>query len=512
MSPFVAGYSTIRDGTDTSAPPAELPTFARAPVIGFAAAVAVLLISLSNRYGYLSDELYFLAAGKYHLDWGFMDQQPLVPLVAAGIDAAFPGSLVALRLPSALVTSLGIVVTALIAREFGGDRRAQLLAACAYPLAPWLLLSGHWLAAATIEPLQWSSILWLLARWTRLRIHGIDHGGSLVMIGLVVALSLQNKFQVLVLCVALLISIAAVGPRPLLGRPPFWAGIGIALSATAPTVFWQAQHGWPAFDMGVVVGSESDRALFLPTALFYCGLPVGAVMACAGWWYLIRSPALRPYRYLGLTVAIVVLFYLAVSGRPNYPAGLFGLLFAAAAVGWQARRTRLTRRVRRWPPIPVYLLSALLPVALLPIYPLPLLARHPDLVSYSRMYETGWPELARTTARSYRSLPRDLRNRTAIVGQTYYLAAALEVHGRELGLPPAHSPDRGYWFFGPPPDEADAVLYVGNDRALAPHFGRARRLDVVTGPLVNLARGNTVTLYEDPEHPWSHLWGKLRTW
>ena len=502
--------STTRAAESTTPPPA-VARFARGPVLGIAAVVGLLLVAVSERYGYLSDELYFLAAGKYHLDWGYMDQQPLVPLLARGLDAAFPGSLLAFRLPAVVATILGIIVTALIARELGGDRRAQILAAAAYPLAPWLLLSGHWLAAATFEPLQWNLIILLLARWTRLRTQGIERDRLLVAVGLVAAVSLQNKFQVAVLCTAFLISVWAVGPRLLLRRPALWIAVGLAVVVAAPTLLWQAQHGWPALDMGAVVDAETDRLLFLPTTLLYAGLPVGAVLVCAGWWYLLRSPALRPHRYLGWAATLVVLFFLVVSGRPNYLAGLYGLLFAAAAVGLQARRRSTTRPRLRWLPWPAYLLSALLPLALLPIYPLPVLARHPEIPSFSRLYETGWQDLARTVADTYHSLPDGLRQRTAIVGQTYYLTGAIDVHGPELGLPRAHSPHRGYWFFGPPPDEADAVLYVGNDGALAPHFHRERQLSTVISPLENLAQGNAITLYEQPAAPWPQLWEQLRT-
>jgi hypothetical protein len=55
--------------------------------------------------GYWFDEVYMLAIGRYHLDWGSADQPPLTPAVAALADALAPGSLIALKLPAVLVTA-----------------------------------------------------------------------------------------------------------------------------------------------------------------------------------------------------------------------------------------------------------------------------------------------------------------------------------------------------------------------------------------------------------------------
>jgi hypothetical protein len=511
--PPPAEHGSVLPGSHTTHSGAHIPSFppvpalARGPILAIAATAGLLLMLLSGRYGYVTDELYFLAAGKYHLDWGYVDQQPLVPLLAAGIDAVFPGSLFAFRLPAMVATVLGVVATALIAREFGGGPHAQVLAAAAYPLSPWLLLSGHWLAPATVEPLQWSTILWLLVRWVRLHEAGVQRDRLLLWIGLLVTVALYTKFQIVVLCVALLISVAAVGPRALLRRPTLWVGAAITLVATTPTLLWQAQRDWPALDMAAAVDRESDRLLLLPQMLLYSGLLVGAVLCCYGLWRLFRAPELVPYRFLAWTVVGVIALYIAASGRANYLAGAYGLLFAVAGVGLERRQQRPWKSVA-WP---AYLLSALFPIALLPIYPLPLLARHPELPNYSRLYETGWPELTHTVARTYHSLPPNIRNRTAIVGESYYLTGALDVYGRGLGLPRAYSPHRGYWFFGAPPDNTDLLLYVGNGQPLKPYFGRAQRLATVKTDLVNLPRGDSITLYEAPAKTWSELWPDIRT-
>jgi hypothetical protein len=63
-----------------------------------AAAVAIVLSVGAGGYGYHRDELYFLAAAE-HLAWGYPDQGPVTPAIAAAMDAIAPDNLTALRLP-----------------------------------------------------------------------------------------------------------------------------------------------------------------------------------------------------------------------------------------------------------------------------------------------------------------------------------------------------------------------------------------------------------------------------
>src|SRR5262245_60955305 len=111
--------------------PRALAPFARWPVLAVAGAFAVILFATITRYVYFGDELYFRLAG-YRLDWSFPDQPPLLPLLAGLMDRLFPGSIAALRVPAVVCTAGGVVVSALLARELGGQRRAQLVAALAF--------------------------------------------------------------------------------------------------------------------------------------------------------------------------------------------------------------------------------------------------------------------------------------------------------------------------------------------------------------------------------------------
>jgi hypothetical protein len=72
-------------------------------------------------------------------------------------------------------------------------------------------------------------------------------------------------------------------------------------------------------------------------------------------------------------------------------------------------------------------------------------------------------DIARAAAQAYRRLPDAQRNRTVVYGESYFLAAFLDRFAPEFGLPKAYGGNRGYGYFAPPPDDHDAVVYVGRD-------------------------------------------------
>ena len=102
--------------------------------------VFAVLMALSARYGFDRDELYFLDCAR-HLQASYVDQPVLGPLLAWVSLKLFGVSLPALRLWPALAAWATVVVGGLTAREFGGARRAQLLAAVG--TAKVLLSGGH---------------------------------------------------------------------------------------------------------------------------------------------------------------------------------------------------------------------------------------------------------------------------------------------------------------------------------------------------------------------------------
>ncbi|WP_290053981.1 ArnT family glycosyltransferase, partial [Nocardia nova] len=158
---------------------------------------AAILVARAARYDWFGDELYFVAAG-YHPAAGYVDQGPLVPLLARAAHAVAPDSPTVLRLPAILAGVAAIVVTAALAREFGGGRAARILAAIGYACCPYVVTQTASLSTFALDSTAVAVLTWLSARWVRTRADRL-----LLIAGVVAAIDLQVKLLLPVVVAAL---------------------------------------------------------------------------------------------------------------------------------------------------------------------------------------------------------------------------------------------------------------------------------------------------------------------
>jgi Dolichyl-phosphate-mannose-protein mannosyltransferase len=473
-----------------------------------AGAVTVLLAAFAAGYGYHRDELYFLAAGA-HLDWGYADQGPLTPVIARAMSEIAPESLTVLRLPAAVAAGLTVALSGLLAREFGGSRRAEALAATCAAAASIVLFTGHLLSTSTFDLLVWTAVSWLAVRAVRI---GDDRLWPVA--GVVLGVGLLNKPLPAFLAVGLLAGVVLAGPRRLLRNPWVWSGAGIALLLWLPWILWQADHGWPQIDVSRSLASGESASsepwwAIVPFQLLLVS-PLLAPVWIAGLVKLFRDPAMLEFRFLAWAWVVLAVVFMATGGKPYYLAGLLPALIGAGAVevdGWLERgRERLRKSM---------LIAALLGSgavsALIALPVLPAKDADPVIGVNEDVGETiGWPELARTVAEVHRSLPS--ASGAVILTRNYGEAGAIDRYGPALGLPRAYSGHNAYGDWGPPPDGSAPVVAVGlRPRDLAHLRGCAitARIDNPAG-VDNEEQGRPVAICRGPRRDWSREWPALR--
>ncbi len=481
------------------------PRFAWRPTGAIALTLLAILIGTATRYGYHRDELYFIVAGR-HPAWGYDDQPAFTPLLAALLDHLAPDNLTVLRLPSAICAATMVILAAAIAYEMGADRTAQLLASAVMATGTLTIYTGHLLSTATFDMFYASVLIWLLARWNRTR-----QDRLLLAAGAVAGLALNNK---LLIIIPLAIFIACL-PR-LWTRPLFWAGVAIALTAWAPYLIWQTQHGWPQLDMANVVTAREPgggRYLMLPMQFLLFG-PITAPIWLAGLWRLLRNPNARAWRGFGIAYLLLLAVFLTTGGQFYYPSSGYPALIAAGAIATVSWTRHGRRQLRTAVTATAVALTAAGSIAMgLPIYPVACYHSSPQAAVNPDSAETiGWPGFVRTIADVYHKLPDPAH--TAILTGNYGEAGAIDHYGPTHGLPTPYSGHNAYWRWGPPPETATTVLIVGGftEDALRSWCGSLslatrhnNRLDVD-----NEEQGVPIWICRDLKENWQQLWPRQR--
>jgi hypothetical protein len=476
-------------------------------VWAIAGAQLAVLVATSTRYGYHRDELYFIVAGQ-HPAFGYPDQPPLVPLLAAAMHG-IAHSLLLLRIPSALIAAATTVVAALVAREVGGSRRAQTIAAAATASSGFALAVGHFVTTTTPDLLSTTLFLWLLVRALVRR-----SGPSILAAGIVVGAGFEAKPQVGIVAAVTAAVVAALGPRwPL--RSWWTAGaVAAAVALAAPYLIWQQLHGWPQVTVARNIGgsAEGGRIGFIPFQLLMVS-PVLVPVWVAGLLAPYRRPALRDLRCVSVAYVVLGVLYILGNGKAYYLASLYPALLGIGALP-VAEWTLAKRDRGRALAIATAVSALVAAVIALPLLPeRSLQGSFPMAVNPDLGEMVGWPRFVDTAARAWRSIPPAERAHTAIFTSNYGEAGAINVLGRSHGLPRAYSGHNGFGEWGEPPADDNHALLIGFDGPAdaAPQFADCRRLARINDGvgLNNQEQGLPLMLCRTTA-PWAALWPTLR--
>jgi 4-amino-4-deoxy-L-arabinose transferase-like glycosyltransferase len=475
----------------------NLPRLARLPLAAVAIGVVALLVATIDRYGYHRDELYFRLLAD-HPAWGYVDEPPLTPMLAKVSIAVFGDHLWSIRLAPILCAVAIVVLAALVAREFGGGTGAQVLAA-AGTCSTLVLVAGHLLSTSTVD-----LVVWLLVILFALRALLRGEPRWWLATGLAAGLGLYNKQLVVLLLIGLGAGLLIAGPRRTLLSPWLWAGVGIALVVGAPNLVYQIAHDWPQAKMAAALSrnkGDESRTLFVPMQLILVG-PLLVPVWVAGWVRLFRTPAVRAFAWAYPVVCVVVL---VSGGQWYYPFGLLILFYAAGCV--VAARWAASRGRRLLLGAAVAVSVAISVVLALPVWPVRSLPAPIAALNPADRDSIGWPEYVRQVADAYRALPAADRAVAVLVTGNYGEAGALVKYGPAYRLPTVYSGQNELYRFGPPPDSATVVVFVGMSRVtdLFESCATVARLDNGVG-VHNEEQGRPVLVCRNPHRPWHDMW------
>ena len=294
--------------------------------VGIGAVVGVVKVALTlpvlTRYGWDRDELYFLAAA-HHPALGYVDFPPVTAWIGWVVYHLAGSSLAVLRLTTQLASVVGVVLVALMVREFGGGRWTQAAGAAAWAVTPFALGAG-----SIFHPTFFDATVWIALAYLAVRILGRPEPRLWWVFGVVAGVGLETKYTVVAFLLGLLVGLLVTPQRRLLRTRGPWIAIGVAALVFAPNLAWEATHSWVSVSFfpsqEAQTAADTPVGTYIAEVIGFAGamLPVIVVGLVAMW----RRPALRP---IAVAWIFVTTLFLVERGRGYYPVPADSVAIAA---------------------------------------------------------------------------------------------------------------------------------------------------------------------------------------
>ncbi|MGC2639377.1 MAG: glycosyltransferase family 39 protein [Acidobacteriaceae bacterium] len=501
--------------TEAARPSTAAPTrTATAGLAVIAGLVALVHILTNSRYGFHRDELQFLSDAK-HLAWGYVAYPPLTAFVERLSLAIFGLNMVGLRLASVLAVSAGIIVTGLMARELGGSRFAQIIAAFCVALSPLPLFEGTEFQYTTFDYLWWVLLAYCVIRLLR-----SENPRWWLAIGLFAGLGVMTKYAILFYIAGILLGFLLTRARRFLLSPCFAAALVLTTLIALPNLLWQIHNHFISFaflqhihirDVG-----EGRAAGFLWQQFWLCANLGSAPLWIAGLIAFLLSPR---YRVLAWMFLIPVALFWITRGRGYYTAAAYPMVLAMGAVAaerWLASLRpafRLTTQALLFAAVSVC--GVMMAAVIVPFASGGPLMRYALANNGNLREEFGWNELVRTVAQLRDTLPPDQQAHLGITTGNYGEYGAIDVLGRAYGLPEPIGTTNSEWLRGYPADPPTTIIALGITPAQANQIFTNCRLAGHNGNSLGLRNEEStdhpwIFLCGPPRKPWAEVWKQHR--
>lgn len=417
------------------------------------------------------DEFLHLDQAK-HLAFGFISVPPLTSLFSY-IIYLLGGDIFWVRFFPALFGVITLIICWFIVENLGGKTLAKIVALGAVLFSPFVRMNILFQPNA-FEIMVWSWIFLLLLQYTMTLKRKF-----IFLLAIAVSLAFYNKYNIIFLLFSLFIGIILSPQRKLFFNKKVLAPMFLFLILVLPNICWQIFNDLPFFNhMAVLKSSQLDNTSgwdFLINQLMFVS---GSIIVClSGLWALFFFQGFDKFRFIGISVIILLIVYTLLKAKGYYAFGLYTGLFAFGAVYIEHK---LSKNVR-------FIILPLLFLINLTIFILVFKIVHPvfspnKIKENSEMFEKfgmlrwedgenhdlpqdfadmqGWKEMANLVLLAYESISDEEKKHTIIHCDNYGQAGAVNYYKRGK-LPEAFAFNTDYIYWIPTLDTIKNIVVVG---------------------------------------------------
>lgn len=435
----------------------------------------IYLSTFNKSYGYFIDEFYYIACAN-NPAFGYVDHPPLAPLLLTVFQFLFGDSLYAIRILPALAEASAVFYTGILTKEIGGNKFAQLLAACSLAAMPVTVAFGGFYSMNAFEPLLAVLLLLVIVKM-------IKSGNEKLWIyaGVVMGLGVMNKHTFVIFIAALIIALIAGGKWKLLFNRWFILGGVISVLIFLPNIIWQILNDFPSLEFYRNISLYKN--VYTPPLAFIMGQvmqmsPTTIPVWIAGTFYFLFSRQYKDSRFLSILFAALFLFMmLSGTSRSDRLAFAYPAAFAGGAVFF-ANIIKRYNSIWLKSAIIIFLFIGLglaLPI-ILPYFNYETAKEHTEFLGINTELERGkkpplpqlladrigWKEKVNLVVNAYNSLSEVEKKQTIIAGDNYGQAGAIELYGKPYNLPPVACSHNSYFLWSKNRVNGNILLQLDN--------------------------------------------------
>jgi hypothetical protein len=426
----------------------------------------ILHVAAGGRYGFQRDELATLEDAR-HLAAGYVAYPPITPFFGRISLDLFGTSLRGFRFFAAVAQAISVLLGGLMARELGGRRFAQVVAAVAVAISPVSLASG-----ALMQYVAFDYLFCVLTAYLVIKLLHSENPMLWMPIGIAIGLGMMSKYTMGFFVASLVVALLLTDARRYLASKWLWIGVALSLLVFLPNLVWQIQHHFISLDFLHHIHARDVRIgrtnHFLVEQLDTPANPFTIPLWIAGLFFYFRTAEGKRFRMIGWMFVITLALFVVAKGRSYYMGPAYPMLLAAGAVleeRWLQSLSQLHARVLRVATAAALILGGIIAASVtLPLAPInSKWWQVANKIDGDFREEIGWPEMVAEVARIYNSIAPAERGNTGILATNYGEAGAINLYGPAYGLPRAISGVNSFWYEGYPSLPPQTLIVVGLD-------------------------------------------------
>lgn len=485
----------------------------------------LLLVLVAGNYGLFRDELYYIECSK-HLSWGYVDQPPFSILMLAISRTLFGESILGIRVFAYLAGSATIFISGLITRELGGKKFVQLFVAIAVIFSGTVLGTSNYFSMNSFDIFFASLMFYLLVLIVK-----NDNPKLWILLGLTLGIGLENKLTFLFVGFGLFVGLILTKQRKYFLSKELYICAAIALIIFLPHLIWQAVNHFPTLEFMKNAAMRKNQHLgfwgFLSGSIMELN-PFYTIFIITAGYFLFFNKEGKNFSIIGWMFISIFIVFVLNNGKPYYMGVLFPVLIAFGVTGADILIDKYIKSWGRY-----VLIFLLIPtVFLLTPFAIPVLnvdtfiryseylgikpgsGERESLGLLPQLYADrfGWKEMVEKVRDTYNKLSDKEKNEVIIFGQNYGEASAVNIYGKEYGLPMAISSHNSYWMWGYPKDyNGEVMIVIGSNLEDNKKFFEQVELAAVHENKYGMPFENVnIYLCRKVKMPLNEIWNKIK--